>query len=151
MSTSLGSMSFSMLASAIVLNGAPVSLCAVGVPLVFGCGIWLVGVVGRLSDRRCADIERRLAGNRVLLRLGEVRARRSVFVDDALRQQVGDRLSLALRLVDTEGVVEAAVLTDQDDHVLDRRGGLHLVAVILVTMIAVMLVPAFVVRFVVVV
>ena len=77
-------MSFSTLASAMVLKGAPVSLCAVGAPLVFGCGIRLVGAVGRLGDGRSADVVRRLRGDRELLRLGEIRARRAVLVDDAL-------------------------------------------------------------------
>jgi hypothetical protein len=39
-------MSFSTLASAMVLNGGAVSLCAIGVPAVFGCGIGLVGLKG---------------------------------------------------------------------------------------------------------
>ena len=42
-------MSFSGLGSAIDLNGAPVSLCAVGVPSVFGCGMGLVGAVRVLA------------------------------------------------------------------------------------------------------
>src|SRR6202021_3216139 len=65
-----------------------------------------------------------LRRDRELLRQAEVRARRAVFVDDALGQQVGDGLSLTLRLVDTKGVIEAAVFADQDDDVLDRRRGL---------------------------
>ncbi|MHC2554941.1 hypothetical protein ACVJ6Q_006257 [Bradyrhizobium elkanii] len=94
-------------------------------------------VVGRLPDRRCADIVQGLARDRGLLRQRKVRSRRSILVDDALRQQVRDGLPLALRLVDTEGVIKAAVLTDQNDDVLDRRRGLH--AVIAVTMMAMIL------------
>jgi hypothetical protein len=66
-----------------------------------------------------------------LLRLREVRTGRAVLVDDALRQQVRDGLALTLGLVDTEGVIETAVFTDQDNHVLDRRGRLDAVRRIL--------------------
>ncbi len=82
------------------------------------------GAIGRLGDRRNADIERRLGRDRELLRLREVRTRRTVLVDDALRQQVRDGLALALGLVDAEGMIETAVFTDQDDDVLDRRSRL---------------------------
>ena len=56
----------------------------------------------------------RLQRQRVVL------AGRAVLLDDALGQQVVDVLAVA-RLVGGEHVVERAVLTDDDDDVLDRR------------------------------
>ena len=50
-----------------------------------------------------------------------VRARRAVFLDDALRQQIVDVIAMR-RFVGREHVVEGAVLAHDDDHVLDRAG-----------------------------
>ncbi len=61
----------------------------------------------------------------VLERVVEVRARRAVFLDDLLRKQVRDPLSV-LRLVGRENVIERAVFTHNHDHVLDGSGGLEL-------------------------
>ncbi len=92
-------------------------------------GVGLRHQVGRavreLGDVRCADVVARLSRSRKLLRLREVRTGRAVLVDDALRQQVGDGLALPLRAIHAEGVVEAAILTDQNDDVLDRSFGLR--------------------------
>jgi hypothetical protein len=54
-------------------------------------------------------------GNRVLA---------GIELDDALRQQVHHALAGAFGHVGREHVVEAAVLADDDDDVLDRRPGL---------------------------
>ena len=70
---------------------------------------------------RRADIARRK-----LLRLVEARAGNRVVIriqcDDVFAQKVVYRLA-RLGLVGREHVIEAAVLTDDDDDVLDRRDG----------------------------
>src|SRR5262249_19225496 len=58
-----------------------------------------------------------------LPRLGEIRPGSAVRQDDALRQQVGDRL-VVLWPIGSKDMVESPVLADQDDQVLDWRGGL---------------------------
>src|SRR5205823_14882259 len=59
-------------------------------------------------------------------------------------QQVGNRLSLALWPVHTEGVIEATVLADQDDDMLDRAFG-RCVTVTIVVLVVVILIVASVV------
>jgi hypothetical protein len=68
----------------------------------FCCG----GLVGLCEVR---------TGDRVLVR---------VELDDALGEQVVDRLAGPVGHVSGEHVIEAAVLADDDDDVLDRRPGL---------------------------
>ena len=51
--------------------------------------------------------------------LGEVRPGRSVGVDDALGEQIEHLLALVLRLIGGEHMIEAAILSDDDDDVLD--------------------------------
>jgi hypothetical protein len=55
-----------------------------------------------------------------LLRQGEIRAWRSVLVDDPFRQNVRNGLPFSFRLVDAKGVVETAIFTDENNDVLDR-------------------------------
>ena len=89
------------------------------------------GLVEHLARRAGADEE--VAGavrwrdDLELMPLGEIRPGRAVGLDDALRQQVEHALVLALRHIGREQMVEAAVLADDDDHVLDRTRGLDLV------------------------
>src|SRR5262249_48299093 len=76
-------------------------------------------LVGRLgADEELAEVRRR--HQLELVALGEVRARRAVGLDDALRQQVQRLLVPAGRHVGGEDMIEAAVLADDDDDVLDR-------------------------------
>src|SRR5579872_3022818 len=51
----------------------------------------------------------------------EVRARGSVAIDNALGEQIVDRLSCR-RLVSSENMIESSVLTDDHDHVFNGRG-----------------------------
>jgi hypothetical protein len=60
-----------------------------------------------------------------LLALSEMRAWRAIGIDDAFGQKVEHPLVPALRLVGCEEVIEAPVLADDDDNVLDWRGGLQ--------------------------
>ena len=86
------------------------------------------GLVEHLARRAGADEEVARAVRRrddlELMPLGEIRPGRAVSLDDALRQQVEHALVLALRHIGREQMVEAAVLADDDDHVLDRTRGL---------------------------
>jgi hypothetical protein len=73
-----------------------------------------------------------LKGRRVLcLKLSNARivgTRRTVGVDDALRQQIQHRLTLVDRLIGREQMIEAAVLANNNDDVLDRRRRIAVVA-----------------------
>ena len=60
-----------------------------------------------------------------LLRQRKVRARRSVSINDAFRQQVRNSLAF-LGNVRTENVIERAVLTNENNNVLNRRLGFDL-------------------------
>src|SRR5262249_27861191 len=67
-----------------------------------------------------------------LLREVLVRAGRAVGVHDVLREQVRDRLAVPRRVGPVD-VVERAVLSDDDDEVLDRRFGVDGINRIVVT------------------
>ena len=58
----------------------------------------------------------------ILMRLGELRARRAMGIDDAFRQQVQYPLVSTYRHVSGEKMIEAAIFANDDDDVLDRRG-----------------------------
>ncbi len=83
-------------------------------------------VLLRRAQQEC--IVRAVIHRRVLMRLFEVRPGDRILagveLDDALREQVEHALAVSLGHVGREHVVEAAVLADDDDHVLDRRTGL---------------------------
>jgi hypothetical protein len=67
----------------------------------------------------------------VLLRTGEVRPRCTGSRHVAARQQIANRLFVGfLRHIGGIDTVEGPVLTDQNDHVLDRRGGVAAAAII---------------------
>src|SRR5262249_53335720 len=78
--------------------------------------------VGRGGDARELELLRE-----VLVRTG-----RAVGVHDVLREKVRDRLAVP-RLVGPVDVVEGAVLSDDDDEVLDRSRGGDALARIVVT------------------
>ena len=82
----------------------------------------LIGLLGRrqLISRRVARLR--------LRRLEIVRAGRSVVLDDAAREKVENRLVLMDRLIGRKHVIEAAVLANDDDYMLDRRGRISVVA-----------------------
>src|ERR1700730_12217527 len=63
-------------------------------------------------------------GDLVLMRPGKMTSRRARGRDDVLGQQVEYSLLFVSGHVSREQVIEAAILTDDDDHVLDRRGSL---------------------------
>ena len=77
------------------------------------------------------ELKRRAVTYRAVLR-GQcvVRARRSICIYDPFREQIGNGLPVS-RFVGGVNVVEAAVFADDDDHVLDRRCGLSIVAAII--------------------
>jgi hypothetical protein len=54
-----------------------------------------------------------------LSRLGKFRSRLSVAVDDPLRQQIAN-IRVRTRLVNAKQIVEANILADDDDQMLDR-------------------------------
>ncbi len=96
--------------------------------------------VRKFRDLRSADVIGRLTSHRELLRQCEVRARRSVLVDNTLGQQVGDRLPFALRPVHTEGVIETAILADQDDDMVDRACGACIVVIVVIVIVVIAIV-----------
>jgi hypothetical protein len=61
------------------------------------------------------------------MRAGEVRSRRAIGFDDSLREQIAHPLLGVTRNIGREQVIEAAVLADDDDDVLDRARGRNLV------------------------
>src|SRR5262249_32667710 len=63
-----------------------------------------------------------------------VRAGSAVFLDNAFRQQIRNRLVLAFRAIHTEGVIEPTIFTDQNDNVLDRGFRLHVISGIVVVL-----------------
>ena len=82
------------------------------------------GLVGR-SLRR-TDAEAAGAIGLVLRRLGEIRSRRAVLVDDALGQHVHDGIA-GRRFVSAKQMIEAAILAIDHDDVLDGRLGVQVV------------------------
>ena len=89
------------------------------------------GLVEEFTRRAGADEEVagavRRRGDLELMALGEIRPGRAVGLDDALRQQVEHALVPVLRHIGREQMIEAAVLADDDDNVLDRTLGRDLV------------------------
>src|SRR5262249_21756234 len=84
--------------------------------------------VERLVAQPCADEELAEIGRRrdlELMALGKILARCAIGIDDALGQQVQHLLVPAFWYVGGEQVIEAAVLADDDDDVLDRACGLE--------------------------
>jgi hypothetical protein len=77
----------------------------------------------RQDGERCAGGRRyriTIANTGLALRgFGETRPRTAVLVDDSAREQVADRLARG-GLVGREQVIEAQVLSDDDDQMLDR-------------------------------
>src|SRR2546430_5778463 len=57
----------------------------------------------------------------------EIRAGRSICIDDLLRQQVGYGLAWCLGSVGSKDMVEAEIFADDDDDVLDRRSCLDFI------------------------
>ena len=56
--------------------------------------------------------------------LGEIRTWRAIGIDDAFGQEIQHLLSLVFWHISGEEVIEAAILADDDDNVLDRGGRL---------------------------
>src|SRR5689334_24801639 len=58
------------------------------------------------------------------MRLGEVRARRTIRIDDALRQKVQHTLAAAFWLISGKNMIEATIFANDDNDVFNRRSGL---------------------------
>jgi hypothetical protein len=84
------------------------------------------------GERRRKDVEERLAGwidfigyevqGVILVGFFEVFARGAIGIDNAFGKQVVYGLACSGN-IGSEDVIEAAVLTEDNDHVLDRRDG----------------------------
>ena len=75
------------------------------------------------SEWKVRHVVGHLIGGRFLFRNRKVRARRSIGFHNSLRKKIPNRLAL-LRYIGGENVIEAAVLTNDDDDMFDRRGGI---------------------------
>jgi len=58
------------------------------------------------------------------MRLREVRARRAILIDDALRQKVQHLLMPVFWLISGENMIEATIFANDDNDVFNRRSGL---------------------------
>ena len=74
---------------------------------------------GRLADVGRSDEILRLRGDGELRGLAEIGARSSIFIDNSPREQIANPLAVA-GPEGAKGVVEARVLGEKDDHMLDR-------------------------------
>jgi hypothetical protein len=66
-----------------------------------------------------------------LMGLGEIRTWRAIGIDDAFGQKVQHMLSLLFWHISSEKVIEAAILADDDDDMLDRSRSLDRIALVI--------------------
>jgi hypothetical protein len=87
-----------------------------------GLSTLAIGVAGSSAAASSSDVERTVTGSSIEAPADPGCA---VLIRDAIGQDVRDRFLLPLRHVHTEGVIQSAVLADQDDNVLDRAFSLE--------------------------